>query len=270
MITKVRSSFRLLLEKPQPDGPCGHPADLYEADYRPGEEPALDSLANLRPLVDTSADESHPVGLPEGETAYHSLHGRPGLYRTPGLPVLLKPRIDRFAVSADGQDWAFVSDRKLYRFRPGTTPRKVSTPGHEPAEVAFSPDGELVYADPGGIYRAEGGEQLVAGAFRDFAFSPDGARIVYLKGDELGDQLRVRSLTGEDFLLMHSARERGVYEYPLYAHPTFSPDGSRVLYCVSSMDGPWGPAAQSDLRVIGASGGVPKVLCDDVLLANPA
>lgn len=261
----IRPSFRLLLEKPQPDGPLGHPTDLYAAEYLPGPNPQLDSVRRVTPLVDSSSDESAPRPLPDGDVAYHSLRGRPGLYRVNGGPVLTLPRIERYAVSPDGRDWAFLSDQALYRFRPGHKPHPVPLPGHQPSEVAFSPQGQLLFADSTGLYRADGLELLAEGRFRDFCLSPDGRRLVYLRGDADGDQLRLRELGGEDRLLCHSASEAGVLQYPVYSQPAFSPDGSRVLYCVSSMEGPCGPVAQSDLRVVGLEGGRSKVLCEDVV-----
>lgn len=248
--------MQIYLEKPQPGGPLRHPTDLYRARYRPGAEVSLDALDRVEVLVDSSSDERWPVQLADGDLVYHSERGTPGLYRLLGSPVLRHPRIDRYAARPDGQEYAFLSDGQLFRLRPGHAP--VPQPHRGVTEVAYGPDGGLLFADPTGLYRAEGGELLAPGNFRDLGLAPDGQSFVYVLPDAQGDQLRLRRLGGEDALLRHSASETGVPETPFYSRPCFTPDGSRVLYCTSSEQ-------QCDLRVVAVHGGASRVLCDDVL-----
>lgn len=250
--------MHIYLEKPQPQGSLRHPTDLYRARFRQGKTVRSDSVDRLEVLVDSSSDERWPVPLPNGDLVYHSERGAAGLYTLQGHTVLRHPRIERYAVRPDGAEYAFVTDGKLYRHRPGQSQERVELPHNAPREVAYSPAGELLFTDRTGLYRAEGPELLAAGHFSEVSLALDGQSFVYVVGDSLGDQLRLRELHGQDRLLKHSASEKDMPEVPFYHQPRFSPDGSRVLYCALSEE-------QCDLRVIGAQGGEPTVLCDDVL-----
>ncbi|MCE7873144.1 hypothetical protein DYH09_22600, partial [bacterium CPR1] len=83
--------------------------------------------------------------------------------------------------------------------------------------------------------------ELARGTFEQFSLSRDGSQLVYLRPDADGCQLRVIDFhTGSDRLVKHSSGEARVYDYPEYRRPTFTPDGSRILYAVTSLDGSWG------------------------------
>ncbi|GMU52998.1 MAG: hypothetical protein AMXMBFR33_21440 [Candidatus Xenobia bacterium] len=272
MIQPVGKRFPLLLEVPQPLIDQGRPADLYRAEYYQASEPALDRVHRLRALVDSSSDERHPIALSDGSVGYHSERERAGLYRfQDGLarPVLLRNDIDEFAARPDGKEWAFVADDSLYRVAPGRSPRCQELGQRVPRHLAYTPEGQLLMADRDALHRLEPDGSLVElarGTFEQFSVSRDGSQLVYLRPDAHGCQLRVLELhTGSDRLVKHSAGEERVYDYPEYRRPALTPDGSRILYAVTSLDGGWGAPLHCDLRVVGAEGGQSVVLCDEVL-----
>ncbi len=272
MIQPAGKRIPLLLEVPQPCIDQGRPADLYQADYYQASEPALDRVHRLRALADSSSDERHPIPLSDGSVGYHTERERAGLYRLQdGLarPVLLRNDIDNFAARADGKEWAFVADDSLYRVAPGRSPRGQELGQRVPRHLAYTAEGQLLMADREALHRLEPEGTLVElarGTFEQFSLSRDGSQLVYLRPDADGCQLRVIDFhTGSDRLVKHSSGEARVYDYPEYRRPTFTPDGSRILYAVTSLDGSWGAPLHCDLRVVSAEGGESVVLCDDVL-----
>lgn len=264
--------FPILLEVPQPCIDQGRPADLYQAEYSQASEPALDRVHRLRALVDSSSDERHPIALSDGSVGYHSERERAGLYRLQdGLarPVLLRNDIDSFAARADGKEWAFVADDSLYRVTSGQSPRSQEMGQRVPRHLAYTPEGRLLMADRDALHRLEPDgslTELARGTFEQFSVSRDGGQLVYLRPDADGCQLRVLDChIGSDRLVKHSADEARVYDYPEYRSPVFTPDGSRILYAVTSLDGGWGAPLYCDLRVVATGGGESSVLCQDVL-----
>lgn len=264
--------LRVLLEVPQPFIDQGRPADLYEAEYRQASQPELDSVCRLRALVDSSSDERHPIPLTDGSVGYHTERDRAGIYLLrDGLakPVVLRGGIESFAATPDGKGWAFVADDSLFLLAPGRSPRRQELGDRIPRQVAYTQEGKLLVADDHGLHalQPDGSlTELARGRFEQFALSRDSSKLVYLRPDADGCQLRVLEPgTGSDRLVRHSAHEERAYDYPDYLSPVFTPDGSRILYAVTSLDGGWGAPLHCDLRVVAAQGGESVVLCDNVL-----
>ncbi len=264
--------FRILLEVPQPYIDQGRPADLYEAEYRQSSQPELDSVCSLRALVDSSSDERHPVVLSDGSVGYCTEREQAGIYRLrDGLakPVLLRRGIESFAAAPDGKQWAFVAEDSLYLLAPGSSPRRQELGDRIPHQVAYTQEGKLLVTDRQGLHelQLDGSlTELFQGHVEQFSLSRDSSQLVYLRPDADGCQLRVLEPgTGSDRLVRHSAHEERVYDYPNYLSPAFTPDGSRILYAVTSLDGGWGAPLHCDLRAVATQGGESVVLCDNVL-----
>ncbi|MEW6278235.1 MAG: hypothetical protein AB1758_06410 [Candidatus Eremiobacterota bacterium] len=273
-------TFQVLLEIPQSQTDALR--DVYRAGYLQGDSPAQDQLTRMVPVADSSSDEWHPAWAPDGRPAFLSERGKAGVYVQGPCqpePVVTRRHIQSFAASPDGSQWAFVApepgrdEPSLFTMAAGTKPVPVPLGELIPRQVAYAPDGSLVFRTDDALYRVSQGlvSPLARGEFYDFALSPAGDKLVYVKPDdfEIGCHLRLRDLaSGREHTLIHTWNEPDVYEWPVYQRPSFSPDGSRVLYGVTSMES-WGAPLAFDLRVISVDGGPSSILADDVVAARP-
>ena len=160
------------------------------------------------------------------------------------------------SLSPDGKLVAYASDRAgndnldiwVQQVEGGLPIRLTSDAGDE-TEPSFSPDGNwIVFRSEGserGVYimPALGGDaRLVASGGRHPRFSPDGARIAFIRGGEA----RRGATGGELFVISSSggAPHRLVSGETGAGYPTWSPDGESILFAtgVYRPDG-WGIVA---------------------------
>lgn len=169
-------------------------------------------------------------------------------------------RLGEMALSPDGKKVAFVVHGEIFASSSedgGTASRVTRTPAGE-SEVAWSPDSRaLVYTSRRDeepqlyLFDFSSGEErrLTSGdeAALSPVFSPDGTRIVYVRG---GQELRVLTLDGQEdrplargvFWLQPLSNDRSI---------AWSPDGEWLAY--TAVSGPF-----TNIHVVSASGGDPR------------
>ncbi len=150
-----------------------------------------------------------------------------------------------FVVGDDGQEDIYVMDADPSTFD-ATNLTNNNTVDHDPA---FSSDGEKIVFYSNGIHvmNADGsGTPVSLGPGREPAFSPDGTRIVFIGFDQDGHRdvyaMDAQDTDGDgngDDLVQLTDNAGARDEY----HPSFSPDGTRVLFAsylpIENLDDPY-------------------------------
>ncbi len=176
-----------------------------------------------------------------------------GPRRVPEGP--LRARILRWPVeSPDGSRLVFSALGRLYaQDLPAGTPRRLTANADLEFAPAFSPDGQslayVTWNDTAGGHvwsqplgpEARGAQKLteVPGQYANPSFSPDGRRVVFVKGsgatfrggdpgDELWHEIQWVDAQGGPAHTVTSTANRG--NTRRMTRPTFSPDGQRIFY----------------------------------------
>jgi tricorn protease-like protein len=229
--------------------------DLYQATYEQGRTCEDDRLVDVHPFK----------ALPEVEerAAAFDSHARPAFCTAlgpafyAGDDLLVEGFVERASFSPDGRRMAWSEEvppldtRRLYTANSDGTDRKEwDYPGFELHSLKFSADSKRIWFTCGNLYSID----VETGKYRRhdldqpaymFDLSSDGSRLAYLAH---GGQLRCRNL--------NTGREKKLAQFPgrPVGPPTFSPDGTRVLFATEDYH------ERSAFWVVSSKGGQPRQL----------
>lgn len=214
------------------------PTDIYRLTYHQGQtvtEDQIDSTSWKRVARRKNVRERNPVYAAPGKPAYlKGGWGKAALMLGGRRQPLIEGPVHQASFSSDGQ-MAFVQNSGLWLARAdGSQARRldVPCPVRSIEDLKFSPDGRnLWYCSDGTLHQSDPvllTHQTVPTdhPVTEFALSPDGKSLAYLDGASL---FRRDLEVGREACLTEGSEA----ELGEMSSPTFTPDGSRVLFTVA-------------------------------------
>lgn len=264
--TRQPQSFPVLLDTIERDeNHCSEelhpPTDVFRSTYHQGRTLAHDRLEPERTPVAKrlGSREGNACFTPHGQAAYLK---KGGLYVEGQGHPLVAGRVRLAAIAPDGMI-AFVNEDGLYLAdRDGNKLRRVGTyfDDEEINDVKWAPEGKtLYYSSYAGIARCDsamgGKHERIPTSQRvnEFGVAPDGRSIAYTTVDN--------RLLHQDLATGHETQLAWVptMTWSWLKSPSFSPDGSRVLFALEEADYMFGdPYTTAELWVASTRGEVAR------------